>query len=160
MKEKKKAPITRRRFISYLISGLLAIEGLWVILRSSGRRDDSKKESILHDAGAIDSFATNQIYPFTSGQFNLIRFPDGGFMALSTKCTHLGCIVNTNSDKSGFTCPCHSSHFDIHGEVLASPATRPLDIYPISFKGGHVWVDIAKPIKRQKFEKQQLFYAS
>lgn len=158
-KKEKKTAITRRKFIGYLISGALAIEAAWILLRSSGRRDNTQKESVMHDAGTVESFAKNQIYPFTSGQFNLIRFKDGGFMALSTKCTHLGCIVNTNTDKSGFTCPCHSSHFDIHGEVLASPATRPLDTFPITFKDGHLWVDIAKPLKRQKFEAEQLYYA-
>lgn len=155
--EKKK--ITRRKFVAYLLSGVLAIEALWLLLRSTGRRDESQKESVLHDAGPIESFSLNQSHAFTSGQFNLIRYKDGGFIALSTKCTHLGCIVNTNSDKSGFTCPCHSSTFDKYGEVLSSPATRPLDTYPIIFKDGHVWVDINKAQKRQKFEKEQLYYA-
>lgn len=159
-KELKKSNISRRKFVGYLLSGLLALEGAWLLLRSTGRRDDSQKESVLHDAGPIDSFSKNQSHAFTSGQFNLIRYADGGFIALSTKCTHLGCIVNTNSDKSGFTCPCHSSSFDRYGEVLSSPATRPLDTYPIIFKDGHVWVDISKAAKRQKFEKDQLFYAS
>ena len=158
-KEEKKPSITRRNFVKYLLSGLLTIEGAWLILRSSGRRDNTTKEQVLHDAGPIDSFSPRQSHAFTSGQFNLVRYADGGFLALSTKCTHLGCIVNTNTDKSGFTCPCHSSSFDRHGEVLASPATRPLDTYPIIFKEGHVWVDISKTIKRQKFEKAQLYYA-
>ncbi|MDA3853842.1 MAG: Rieske (2Fe-2S) protein [Bacteroidales bacterium] len=158
-KEDKKSTISRRKFVKYLLSGLIALEGAWLLFRSTGRRDNSQKESILHDAGPIVSFSNNQSHAFTSGQFNLIRYADGGFIALSTQCTHLGCIVNTNSDKSGFTCPCHSSSFDRHGEVLASPATRPLDTYPILFKEGHVWVDISKAIKRQKFEKEQLYYA-
>lgn len=157
--ENKQKNVSRRKFIKYLLSGLLAAEGAWLLFRSSGRPDQKQKESILHDAGTIESFNKNQIYTFTSGHFNLIRYKDGGFLALSTRCTHLSCIVNTNSDKSGFTCPCHSSSFDTYGEVLASPATRPLDTFPIIFKEGHLWVDIAKPIKRQKFEKEQLFYA-
>lgn len=154
----KKEKITRRRFVAYLLSGVLAFEGIWLIMRSSGRRDTSQKDSVWHDAGAVDTFSVNQIYSFTSGQFNLVRYKDGGFIAMSTKCTHLGCIVNTNTDKSGFTCPCHSSKFDKYGEVLASPATRPLDTFTIEFREGHVWVDISKPVKRQKFEKEQLIY--
>lgn len=154
-----KSPITRRKFITYLLGGIVSLEALWLTFRSSGRRDNSQDAKKLHDAGPVDSFSKNQSYAFTSGQFNLICYKDGGFMALSTKCTHLGCIINTNADKSGFTCPCHSSKFDAHGEVLASPATRPLDTYPIIFKDGHLWVDISKAVKRQKFEKEQLFYA-
>lgn len=158
-KENKKIIISRRKFIRYLLSGLLAIEGVWLLLRSSGRRDASQKSQQLHNAGPIESFSKNQSYTFTSGQFNLICYSNGGFIALSTKCTHLGCIVNTNSDKSGFTCPCHSSSFDQFGEVLSSPATRPLDTYPILFKEGNVWVDTSKANKRQKFEKEQIAYA-
>lgn len=154
---KNNKTISRRKFTSYLISGALAIEAAWFLFRSSGRKDKTTEKQLLIDAGAIDSFQPKQIYPFTSGKFNLIRYADGSFMALSNICTHLGCIVNTNTDKSGFTCPCHSSSFDKHGEVLASPATRPLDTYPIIFKEGHIWVDISKPIKRQIFEPSQLF---
>lgn len=157
MKEKRN--ISRRKFIGYLISALVAIEAGWILLKSSGRKPQNKKAQDLIDAGEIDSFHTNQIYPFTSGRFNLVRYTDGTFMALSTVCTHLGCIVNTNTDKSGFTCPCHSSSFDKHGEVLASPATRPLDTYPIIFKDNHVWVDISQAQKRQKFEESQLYKA-
>ena len=159
MKSENKKKFTRRRFIGILLGGIIATEALWVLLRSTGRKDNTQQESVLYDAGAISSFANNQVYPFTSGQFNLVRYKDGGFMAISTKCTHLGCIVNTDADKKGFTCPCHSSHFDIYGEVLESPATRPLDTYSIIFKDGHVWVNIAKSIKRQKFLNEQLYYA-
>ena len=156
---KERLNISRRKFIGYIIGGLVAIEAAWVLLKSTGRKPETNKAQDLFDAGAIDSFHSNQIYPFTSGRFNLVRYNDGSFMALSTKCTHLGCIVNTNTDKSGFTCPCHSSSFDKYGEVLASPATRPLDTYAIIFKDGHVWVDVSQAQKRQTFESSQLYKA-
>lgn len=158
MTDKSDKKITRGRFIKYALSSIIAAEGIFLLFKSTGRKNTSEKGTKLHDAGTVESFNKNQIYPFTSGQFNLIRYADGGFLALSTKCTHLSCIININSDKSGFECPCHSSKFDTHGEVLASPATRPLDVYPIIFKEGHIWVDIANPTKRQKFEKEQLYY--
>lgn len=154
---KGKLNISRRKFIGYLLGSLVAVEAVWVLLKSTGRKPESKKAQELFDAGLIDSFHKNQIYPFTSGRFNLVRYNDGAFMAMSTKCTHLGCVVNTNTDKSGFTCPCHSSSFDAYGEVLASPATRPLDTYPIIFKDNHIWVDLSMAQKRQKFESSQLY---
>lgn len=159
MTDNPKKRISRSRFLSYVITGILSLEGVFLLMKSTGRKNKSKESSQLHDVGPINSFDNNGIYPFTSSQFNLIRYADGGFMALSTKCTHLSCIVNINNNKNGFECPCHSSKFDLFGQVDASPATRPLDTYPIIFKEGHIWVDIAKPIKRQTFEKEQLFYS-
>jgi cytochrome b6-f complex iron-sulfur subunit len=46
---------------------------------------------------------------------------DGAKMAaISTTCTHLGCIVGISD--TGFACPCHGSRFDQDG---TSPAGRP-----------------------------------
>ena len=96
------------------------------------------------------------MYPFNSGKFYLSVFDDGGMLAISIKCTHLGCIVQAN-DK-GFDCPCHASTFDKHGEVLSPPATRALDIFSITFENGEILVDINNPIRRKGFDKSQLTY--
>jgi Rieske Fe-S protein len=47
-----------------------------------------------------------------------------GLYAISTVCTHLGCVV-TNSDQ-GFECPCHGSRYSAAGYVLKGPARLPL----------------------------------
>lgn len=44
--------------------------------------------------------------------------------AVSTICTHLGCVVKTTG--SGFDCPCHGSKFAKDGSVLKGPAPRGL----------------------------------
>jgi cytochrome b6-f complex iron-sulfur subunit len=49
---------------------------------------------------------------------------DGGVYAISTVCTHLGCIVKREAD--GFHCPCHGSRFHPDGTVLKGPAPAPL----------------------------------
>jgi cytochrome b6-f complex iron-sulfur subunit len=48
-----------------------------------------------------------------------------GLYAVSTVCTHLGCIVQ-NQGEAGFFCPCHGSRFDTNGKVVAGPAPRPM----------------------------------
>ncbi len=43
-------------------------------------------------------------------------------------CTHMGCILNFDSTKEKFICPCHSSEFSLDGKRLKGPAIRDLDI--------------------------------
>lgn len=48
-----------------------------------------------------------------------------GFHALSSVCTHLGCIAK-REDGGTFKCPCHGSRFDALGAVEGGPAPRGL----------------------------------
>jgi Rieske Fe-S protein len=98
------------------------------------------------------------MYPFGSAHFFLHRFNDGGFIAVSSKCTHLGCAVQMKEGGQQLECPCHASVFNKKGEVLSPPASRPLDYYPIIFENGKVLVDIAHPVRRTKFETTQIKY--
>ena len=54
------------------------------------------------------------------------RDPEGALHAVSSVCTHLGCIVKWNRAERTWDCPCHGSRFDVDGDVLDGPATRPL----------------------------------
>ena len=46
--------------------------------------------------------------------------------ALRLRCTHLGCSLRHDAKRRRFDCPCHGSRFDEQGQVLAGPATQPL----------------------------------
>ncbi|MBA2574515.1 MAG: FAD-dependent oxidoreductase [Nocardioidaceae bacterium] len=54
------------------------------------------------------------------------RSPDSQLHTVSGRCTHLGCVVNFNNAEKSWDCPCHASRFDVDGNVLHGPATRPL----------------------------------
>lgn len=60
-------------------------------------------------------------------------------IALSAICTHQSCAVGASNGQ--IVCPCHGSEFDLNGNVLKGPATRPLamltaTITPTSIKVG------------------------
>ena len=54
--------------------------------------------------------------------------------AISTICTHLGCVVKPVD--TGFDCPCHGSKFARDGTVLKGPAPAPLPWYELKHLGG------------------------
>jgi cytochrome b6-f complex iron-sulfur subunit len=60
--------------------------------------------------------------------------------AISTTCTHLGCIVSIAD--TGFACPCHGSRYDQDGNVTGGPAPKPLPWFKVTLApNGELEVD-------------------
>jgi cytochrome b6-f complex iron-sulfur subunit len=70
-----------------------------------------------------------------------------GIYALSTTCTHLGCIPNWMAADNKFKCPCHGSGFRSSGKNFEGPAPRPLERWRIVLESGQIVVD-----KNQKYQ--------
>ena len=49
------------------------------------------------------------------------------FIAISTRCAHLGCPVRFVEAAGNFICPCHGGVYDFEGKVIGGPPVRPLD---------------------------------
>ncbi len=49
------------------------------------------------------------------------------WIALSSRCMHLGCPVRWVSAAARFICPCHGGVYNIRGLVVGGPPVRPLD---------------------------------
>jgi glycine/D-amino acid oxidase-like deaminating enzyme/nitrite reductase/ring-hydroxylating ferredoxin subunit len=60
------------------------------------------------------------------------RRADGSLVAVSPRCTHLGCKVRWNSAETSWDCPCHGSRFSPDGEVLHGPAVHRLETKPLA----------------------------
>lgn len=65
-----------------------------------------------------------------------------GVYAISTICTHLGCVVKANPE--GFECPCHGSRFKGDGAVAKGPAPRPLSWLKVRAADGGFHIDEGK----------------
>ncbi len=143
------------------LSGLALAEIAWLVgsflkpLKSNGSPDRAAK---IIDAGPTEGFAPNSVTAYPQGRFYLACLADGGFLALSRRCTHLGCTVPWDPGKGQFACPCHASVFDIRGEVIQSPAPRALDRFAVSIENNRVIVDISRPLRRRAFLKEQVAY--
>jgi cytochrome b6-f complex iron-sulfur subunit len=156
--------ITRRDFFGLAWKGLgivVALEtaGMITAYFFSGKNKKVSAPKQLLEAGPVESFAPGSVNAFMGGRFYLARQHDGGFIALSLRCTHLGCSISWEENKKRFICPCHSSAFDIGGEVLNPPAARALDYYPVLIENGIVKVDIGTLKERKTSGKDQLTYA-
>ncbi|HSC28844.1 MAG TPA: Rieske 2Fe-2S domain-containing protein [Vicinamibacterales bacterium] len=62
-----------------------------------------------------------------------------GIYAISTVCTHLGCIVRPTA--AGFECPCHGSRFAADGAVVKGPAPTALAWKKVVLSGDTCIVD-------------------
>jgi len=106
-------------------------------------------------AGQMGEFQSGTVSYVSKGRFYISRLEDGGMLALSQRCTHLGCTVPWSEDEHQFHCPCHSSLFNPKGEVIGGPAPRPLDLFPIEIVEGQVVVDTGVSIAREQFDPSQ-----
>ncbi|MGD8703339.1 MAG: Rieske (2Fe-2S) protein [Desulfosarcina sp.] len=154
----------RRGFLVFLWTGLglaALLELIWVattFLRpaaSQAHKDDIAEPMAV---GPVDAFTTGTVTAFPRGRFYLARLDDGGFLALSRRCPHLGCTLPWIEEEQRFVCPCHSSVFDIRGEVVSSPAPRAMDQHRVIIENEIVRVDAGTIIKRDRFEVNQLVY--
>jgi cytochrome b6-f complex iron-sulfur subunit len=151
----------RRRFLMTLwkVLGVLALlQVIGVVVAYLWPRKETVEENVfggIFTAGAVESFEPGSVTAFRTGQFYLARLADGGFLAMSRKCTHLGCTVAWGAEDQQFVCPCHASVYDIKGDVLRSPAPRALDYFPVIIENDVVKVDTASAIKRNRFQVSQ-----
>ncbi len=60
------------------------------------------------------------------------------FVALSSRCMHLGCPVRYVSAAERFICPCHGGVYDFRGMVAGGPPVRPLDRFYTRVNNGLV----------------------
>lgn len=154
--------VSRRDFlkIAWGAAGVLAAaEAGGVVLSFFSPRIVEGEFGGIIEAGAVESFPPGSVTPFTQGRFYLVRMPDGGFVALYRKCTHLGCAVPWNPAEGRFICPCHGSEFEQDGQVINAPAPRPLDRFAITIENGIVKVDTGTPIQRDHTSAVDFVYA-
>lgn len=132
----------RRDFLSRMWkwgAGLIAAAGAWTswdLLRPAlGGVTGGKIRTV-----AADTVPEVGVVAVPAARAYLTRIGDE-VIALSEKCTHLGCRVPWCDSSSQFECPCHGSQFSRAGDYRAGPAPRGMDRFTVSVEDGIVFVD-------------------
>ena len=133
-------PLPRRDFLGLASIGtaasalLFALVGMLRLPKTAVLSSPSKKFRV----SLPESLAAGA--PYLPPGRSVAVFRDGeGVYAISTVCTHLGCIVKPSSE--GFECPCHGSRFAGNGSVAKGPAPRPLPWVKVTGSAGNYIVD-------------------
>ncbi|MFQ5424741.1 MAG: ubiquinol-cytochrome c reductase iron-sulfur subunit, partial [Phycisphaerae bacterium] len=96
--------------------------------------------------GPPDRYTLGSATYFSAGQLWLFR-SEQGFHAISSVCTHLGCITARTED-GRFECPCHGSQFDPEGRIQGGPAPKGLVWLELSVSPeGQLIADTLKEVK-------------
>ncbi|MCL5062329.1 MAG: Rieske 2Fe-2S domain-containing protein [Nitrospiraceae bacterium] len=141
-----KTGISRRDFLglaslgAVILSSLAVLAGIFRMSKPNVRYEESTRFKI----GKPENFPVGTVKKLDDkGVF--IFANDDGLHAISSVCTHLGCIVNIA--EWGFQCPCHGSKYNENGKVIGGPAPRSLAWLEISRNvDGSLEVDTAKEV--------------
>lgn len=60
------------------------------------------------------------------------------YVAISTRCAHLGCPVRWVDAAERFICPCHGGVYDLLGRPVGGPPVRPLDRFYTRVNQGYL----------------------
>ena len=112
----------------------LAVLGMGRLPKAAVMSSPSKRFSVVFP----DTTQPGQAFSPPGRSVAVFRDAEGTW-AVSTVCTHLGCIVKANPE--GFECPCHGSRFTADGSVVKGPAPRPLAWLKVSAAGGKLVID-------------------
>jgi cytochrome b6-f complex iron-sulfur subunit len=131
----------RRRFLAWLSgaglvgSSLAAMFSTYVFMRPRATYGQPNRFRV----GRPEDFPSGSRVAIDTKRVCIVR--EGvKLAAISTTCTHLGCIVAPS--ETGFRCPCHGSQFDVDGNVTGGPALKALAWYQISLTpSGELEVD-------------------
>jgi len=138
---------TRRSLIAWLSSFALAASGLiaaaanFIFIKPRATYGAPSRFLI----GKPEEFPSGTRISLDSHRVCVVR--DGSKLAaISTTCTHLGCIVGVAD--TGFACPCHGSRYDQDGNVTGGPAPKALPWYQVTLApNGELEIDTNVQIK-------------
>jgi cytochrome b6-f complex iron-sulfur subunit len=141
------AEMARRKVLTLLGTGALTVAGLGTSLTALTFLEPSVvyEEDARVTIGRPDEIAPGTVLVLSKHKVYVIRSATG-FFALSSICTHLGCMTRYVAESAQLACPCHGSRFSLDGKVAAGPAPRPLRRLQLTIERGLLVVDASKEV--------------
>ncbi len=143
----KKKPMSRRDLLGTASVGAfvsvvgVCLGGLAKAILPTAMPDPSQQFKI----GPPEDYPVGTVKAFDDENVIVLR-DDDGIYAISTVCTHLGCIVMM-TDSGDYECPCHGSKFQPDGKVTKGPAPTPLAWLKVSkLPSGQLSVDQSRQV--------------
>ena len=99
---------------------------------------DTYRQAVITIVAGVGDSGKSTVY-IRRGSTDLDEDPDE-FIAISTRCAHLGCPVRFVKAAGNFICPCHGGVYDFEGKVIGGPPVRPLDRFQTRVLNGTVEV--------------------
>jgi len=134
--------MNRRDLIRNIAAGSVTLFVAPTVLSSCGKDDPDPDPNPNPDPDVLTIDLNDAKYSSlgaAGGSYieeGVIIFNTGdGFLALSSVCTHQGCVVSYNHGNGNLPCPCHGSVFSTTGSVLEGPAGTPLEKYDVTQEG-------------------------
>ena len=148
-------PVPRRRLLGLgaLGAALLGGGSLAVALRSLWPRkvtDIGAQVPACHLADLLPG-QLNASQLSAHGFWVQRRARDGAYVALSSRCPHLGCRLRRDQSDGRFRCACHASRFDPDGAVLRGPARRSMERLHITLReDSWLLVNPRRPLRKER----------
>jgi cytochrome b6-f complex iron-sulfur subunit len=132
--EKNDGLLSRRYFLEVIGAGAVGIAaaGSLVLAGEYLSPNVVKEPPTRFKAGPPENYSPGSVTLDNKQKVFIVRAKEGYFYALSSVCTHLGCITNWKPEEGIVACPCHGSKFDREGNKIAGPAPRSLPRFQVS----------------------------
>jgi menaquinol-cytochrome c reductase iron-sulfur subunit len=92
----------------------------------------------IGETGKTTAFVRQGNPEITANQTKYPAEVSNEYIAISTRCAHLGCPVNFVQAAGNFICPCHGGVYGFLGERIGGPPVRPLDRFQTRVTNGQV----------------------
>jgi menaquinol-cytochrome c reductase iron-sulfur subunit len=97
---------------------------------------DTYRQAVITIVDGVGDTGKTTVY-IRRGSTDLDEDPNE-FIAISTRCAHLGCPVRFVKAAGNFICPCHGGVYDFEGKVTGGPPVRPLDRFQTRVTNGQL----------------------
>jgi cytochrome b6-f complex iron-sulfur subunit len=139
--------MARRKVLMLVGTGALTVAGLGTAIGALRFLEPSVvyEEDARVTLGKPEDIAPGTVLVLPKQKVYVLRSATG-FFALSSVCTHLGCMTRYDAASAQLACPCHGSRFSLDGKVAAGPAPRPLRRLQLTIERGLLVVDASKEV--------------